>query len=123
MQSKERLMRKPEEVAIAFEYFLHVYSEWRRDVGLEKLPKRCVNIHELCNAMTDKHGRICRHVKHIEREDPKEGWQMEMSQSIMGYIVYMIMLTEYYRIDIGDGIITELNKAAQQHAKQETENV
>lgn len=101
-------------VVESFKEFLHYYNSFRKFNGLNKKIK---NIHEIITAMTDKHGRICRYIKHQERKDPKDNWQEEMSASFVGYLVYAIMLFEYYGIDICKGMEKELNEAAKQHGK------
>jgi hypothetical protein len=97
--------------------FYDSYGQWRKNNGLAR---KIGNIHEICNAMTDKHGRICRYVKHQERQDPKEDWPQGLIEALMGYFVYSAMLLEYYKLKEPEqlnGFLSELNKAVQQHKK------
>lgn len=103
-----------EKVADVFKCFHGTHKEFRKQNGLENKIK---NVHEILVGMTDKHGRICRYIKHQERNDPKDNWQEEMSSSLTGYIVYALMLFEYYGIDISKGMVKELNEALKQHGK------
>lgn len=100
------------DVVEAFEVFLGCYNQFRISNGLKNKIK---NVHEILTAMTDKHGRICRYIKHQERNDPKDNWQKEMVSSLTGYIIYMTMLLSYYGIDIKEGVISELNESIKQH--------
>ena len=104
----------PKVVACEFKAFEDTYKLFREDSGLNKKVK---NIHEILTAMTDKHGRICRYIKHQERKDPKDNWQEEMASSLTGYLSYALMLFEYYGIDISKGMEKELNEAIKQHKK------
>ena len=106
---------EPFEVVKLFEEFLCMYNDFRKTNGIKKKIK---NVHEILTGMTDKHGRICRYIKHQERKDPKPDWPKGMIEAMTGYIVYLIMLLEYYKIDdIGEGMINELNEAIKQHRK------
>jgi len=102
------------EVIWAFNKFLEAYNIFRKNNGLKS---RIKNVHEIITAMTDKHGRICRYIKHQERKDPKPDWPNGMTMAASGYIVYLIMLLNYYGIDIQDGMDKELNEAVKQHKK------
>lgn len=105
----------PHKVAAAWsDYFLDMYQEFRISNGLTKKIK---NVHEILTGMTDKHGRICRYIKHQERKDPKSDWPKGMTAAMTGYIVYMIMLLEHYKIDIEEGMAEELSEALKQHKK------
>jgi len=92
---------------------VNAIAEFRNDHQL-KTPS---SMHEVCNAMSDKHGRVCRYVKHIERIDPKPEWKEEMATAMAGYIVYMVMLARHYGIHMGKGLEDELKKAIEQHSK------
>jgi len=105
----------PASVASSFRDFVRQYHLFRKAYGLRGSIK---NVHEVCNSMTDKHGRVCRYVKHQSRQDPKSDWPVGMIEAMMGYMVYMVMLLNYYEInskDLESGIINELEKALQQH--------
>ena len=97
-----------------FKHFLNSYDYWRHTNGLSANLK---NIFETTTSMQDKLGRICRHVKHQERNDPKSDWPEGMTTEMAGLLVYMILLMNYYEIDIAEGMKLELEKAVQQHAK------
>jgi len=97
----------------AYKRFLSEYKLFRSKTSLKD--KRVNNVHEFLTAMTDKHGRICRFIKHQERNDPKENWKEEMSQSLTGYIAYAILLMEHYDITIDSGMKKELEEAIKQH--------
>lgn len=108
---------KSEDVVNALSGFFHTYEQWRNQNGLSGTID---NVHEICNAMTDKHGRICRQIKHVERNDPKSDWPDGMTEAMMGYLVYMIMLMNKYAStkEAGayrQGLLNELNSAVEQH--------
>jgi len=105
----------PLDVVEQFEVFIRCHRDFRKYFGLKN---KIANIHEILVAMTDKHGRICRYIKHQERKDPKDNWKSEIISSLTGYIVYALMLMEYYRIDISEGMEKELNEAIKQHGKK-----
>lgn len=102
----------PEEVVLDFDLFLATYKLFREDYELDN---SITNIHEILTAMTDKHGRICRYIKHQERNDPKDNWQEGMSMALTGYLVYAILLFEHYGIDTREGMIKELSESIKQH--------
>jgi len=106
---------RPEEVVEAFNDFLTLYDFFRRENGLSS---HIDNVHEIITSMTDKLGRICRYVKHFERNDPKEDWPDGMTEEMSGLLVYMIILKNYYGVDISNGMKKELNKAVEQHSKK-----
>ena len=74
----------PQDVVDSFNEFLKRYDQFRKQNGLSS---HISNVHEILTGMTDKHGRICRQVKHTERNDPKSDWPVAMTESIYGYIV------------------------------------
>jgi hypothetical protein len=101
-----------EEVVEAFEDFLAKYDDFRANAGFSsKLP----DIYEITTAMSDKHGRICRQIKHAERNDHKPDWPLGLTESLIGYIVYSTMILKKYDIDIAEGLRNELNEAVKQH--------
>ena len=102
-------------VVESFEKFLLDYNLLRKMSGLDK--NKISNVHEILTGMSDKHGRICRYIKHQERQDPKSDWPKGMSSAMVGYIIYALMLLEHYNIDIKDGMLEELNEAIKQHRK------
>lgn len=104
-----------EDVVGQFLLFILAYRRWRNENGLSYTID---NVHEICNAMTDKHGRICRQIKHISRSDPKDDWPLGMTEAMTGYLVYMNMLLEKYDISISDGMLHELEEAVKQHSKK-----
>jgi len=81
------------------------------------------NIHEIATAMSDKHGRICRHIKHVERRDPRSDWPTDALESIAGYLAYVAMFLNHYWKDnfydrMESSMLNELEKAIQQHSKK-----
>lgn len=100
------------DVERSFEFFLEELAKVRRDNNLSGEIK---NPHEVCNAMTDKHGRVCREVKHFERNDARPGWPVEAGEEISGYMAYAFMLADHYGIDIVACFCSELEKAIEQH--------
>jgi len=107
-----------EEVVDQFLTFMGEYTLWRKQNGL---PDASESVDRICNCMTDKHGRICRQIKHQERNDPKSDWPLGMTEAIMGYLVYMMMLLEKYGDsvniqEIHQGFYNELNAALDQHS-------
>ena len=104
-----------EELVSKFKAFLFIYDIFRRERGL---PAHVKNIFEVTSSMSDKLGRICRYVKHQERNDPKEDWPDGMTTEISGLLVYMIMILDYYNVDISSGMTLELKKAVKQHSKK-----
>jgi len=106
---------KAEKVVNAFKEFDFLYSAFRQD---NKLADNIDNVFEITSAMSDKLGRICRYIKHQERNDPKPDWPDGMTIEMSGLLLYMMMLLSYYKIDIGKGMELELNKAVQQHRKE-----
>lgn len=103
----------PEKVVGAFNSFLHDYDVFREANGLSGSIN---NVYEILAAMTDKLGRIARQVKHQERNDPKPDWPDGMTIEMAGLVIYMIILKNYYNVDISEGMKQELEKAIEQHA-------
>ena len=99
-----------------FKDFVREYATWRKQNGLGDT--KITNVHEMLTGMTDKHGRICRQVKHKERKDQKEDWPEGATESIAGYLFYSILLMENYDMDIFCGMDKELYEAAKQHRKE-----
>jgi len=104
------------DVVYLFNNFLSGYDKFRKDNGLSGSVD---NVYEVLTAMADKLGRICRQVKHQERNDPKPDWPKGMTTEMAGLMVYMIMLKNFYDVDISDGMKIELDKAVEQHSKKE----
>jgi hypothetical protein len=103
----------PKDVAKSFENFVGILELFRQMHGL-KSPKK--GAFEICTAMSDKLGRICRQVKHAERGDPKPDWPEGMTREIMGLLAYMIMLTQYFKVDMTKGMVAELESTIRQYA-------
>ena len=101
-----------EEVAQALREFIRLHSLYKSDHGIKNT---IGNIHEVCNSMTDKHGRICREIKHAERKDPRPNFPQEMGEHLAGYVNYGLMLMRHYSVDFATGMIKELEKASAQH--------
>ncbi len=72
---------------------------------------------EICIAMSDKFGRICRQIKHMERSDPKPNCEEELLQELCGFIIYSNMLLNHYKIKpkLLLAMKSELTKAVNQH--------
>jgi hypothetical protein len=70
--------------------------------------------------MTDKHGRICRHVKHVSRNDPKADWPNDALESMVGYLAYMDMLMTVYGLhpSMPQAMHVEMCKAIKQHSQK-----
>lgn len=103
-------------VVDAFEKFLLSYNLYRRMADLNN--KKIENVHEILTGMTDKHGRICRYIKHQERKDSKSDWPQGMTQGATGYLVYLILLLDHYNLKIKDGMISELKEAIKQYGSR-----
>ena len=103
-----------EELISEFKTFLLIYDIFRKEQGLSA---NLENVFEITTSMQDKLGRICRYVKHQERNDPKPDWPEGMTMEMAGLLVYMIILLNYYDVDISDGMRLELKKALKQHVK------
>ena len=101
-----------EDVAKAWEQFLNVYEDFREDNGL--IGSKYGGF-ELCTSLSDKHGRICRQIKHKERDDPKSDWPEGMTEAMVGYVIYLVMLLEKYNIDMAEGWRNELGSALRQY--------
>jgi hypothetical protein len=101
------------DVIDGFNDFLDTYDEFRNAHGLSG---SISNVHEIIASMTDKLGRIARYVKHQERNDPKPDWPEGMTTEIAGLLVYMIILKNFYNVDISKGMKIELEKAIEQHS-------
>jgi len=77
---------------------------------------------EVCTSLSDKHGRICRHLKHVERNDPKDNWPDELIESFQGYLAYFGMIIDKYDIQpsqLEKSIVDELMKSVEQHSNKE----
>ena len=103
---------KVKHVVQAWLNFLKVYRMFREDNGLIK---NDYSGFEICTSLSDKHGRICRQIKHAERNDHKSDWPEGMTEAIGGYLVYVIMLLEHYKLDMNDGLKNELESALRQY--------
>lgn len=103
-----------DELVSEFNRFLFLYDSFRKE---NNLSGKIENKYEITTSLADKVGRICRQVKHAERNDHKSDWPDGMTEDIAGVIVYLIILKNSYDIDLSDGIKSELEKAVQQHSK------
>jgi len=97
-----------------FQNFIDTYEAWRLRVGLDGTID---NVYEILAAMSDKLGRICRYVKHQERNDPKPDWPEGMTTEMTGLLAYMILLKNHYNVDLVKGMGLEFDKAVEQHGK------
>ena len=112
---------KVEDVVEHWEIFLSWYKAWRKQNGLED--KKIENIYEVLTGMTDKHGRICRQVKHKERKDAKNDWPEGMTSSMFGYFAYMVMVLDNYDESLADGMRAEMEETVKQHVKKRKDDV
>lgn len=103
------------EVVKRFKIFLRSYQLFRVS---NELPEINGSIYEITTAMQDKLGRICREIKHKERNDPKENWPNGLAESSTGLLLYLAMALENYDLDIEEGMLNELNEAVAQHGKK-----
>jgi len=108
------------DVLKAWTKFLNTYRQFRRDNGLKKGD---YNAFEICTSLSDKHGRICRQIKHTERNDSKDDCPNGMTEAMAGYIFYMEMLLDKYGTDMTVGLKNELESAIRQYQKPVEENV
>jgi len=117
MTKLEELQIQADKTTRSFMQYLNDLQRFKQLAGL----KDVTNVHEICNSMTDKHGRICRHVKHMERKDPKPEWPDEVCESIAGYMAYTLMLINFYGPEVYDKMfpcmLKELEKSIKQHSK------
>lgn len=105
----------PEKVVSTFNSFLYQYDLFREKNGLSGSVD---NVYEALTAMSDKHGRICRQVKHFERDDAKSDWPEALTESLVGYLIYSLMILKKYDLDITDGMTQELQNAVEQHGEK-----
>ena len=103
-----------EDVVASFENLLKVYELFRLDNGLGDSPK--INGFEICTALMDKNGRIARHIKHFERNDPKKDWPDGMVEAITGWIVYVMMMINSMDLDASCGMTKELQSGLKQYS-------
>ena len=106
----------PIDVVESFNRFLDTSCRFRVAYGLSETLD---NPYEILTGMTDKLGRICRYVKHQERNDPKPDWPDGMAEEMAGLIAYLILLKDYYGLEIYlfRGMTKELMKAVEQHGE------
>jgi len=117
--STEEVEKTIDLVISHFSDFLYEYREFKNLVGL---PKTLDNPLESVTGACDKVGRLIRYVKHNTRNDPKPDWERLMQEEMFGAIAYLVILMEESGFeDISAGMKTELLKAAEQHAKPESE--
>lgn len=75
-------------VARKFVEFLKWYRTFEHKY---KLPVSPCDRSGIGLALNDKAGRIARHIKHVVREDPKQGWQDDVFRQLIGLIIYSIL--------------------------------
>ena len=80
---------EPKDVIKEFKQFLETYKAFKTD---HNLPYSLDNPYEILASMSDKLGRICRYIKHFERNDPKPDWPEGMTTEMTGLLSYMILL-------------------------------
>ena len=108
-----RRLTGSKDVADAWKHFEETYKRFRED---NKLFNGNYNAFEICTALSDKHGRICRQIKHAEREDHKPDWPDGMTEAMSGYLVYTFMLLEKYGCNMEKGLRNELQSAVDQYS-------
>ena len=113
------MSQKPDPVTVnevieTFKNFLLRCDIWRKENGLSG---DIDNAYEITTSLADKVGRICRQVKHQERNDPKPDWPDGMMEDMAGVLAYLIILKNHYNIDISEGMRQEFEKAVEQHSR------
>jgi len=103
-----------EELVKSFKQFLFLYEIFRTE---NKLSGAIDNKYEITTSLADKVGRICRQVKHFERNDPKPDWPDGITEDISGVLIYLILLMNSYGLDLSTGLTNELAKSVEQHSK------
>jgi len=112
--NKRQVKAAAKRAAKSFSQFLTDYDKFRETAGLAWVID---DEYEVCTSMTDKVGRICRHMKHIRRDDPKADWKTEVPESFVGLLLYALMVVEKYDVDIERAFLDEFMKACEQHGK------
>jgi len=100
------------DVINAWDKFILIYRKFRDSSGMSAPD---YSAFEICTSLSDKHGRICRQIKHAERNDAKSDWPQGMTEAMAGYIVYLEMLLDKYKISASDGWRNELESALRQY--------
>ncbi len=103
---------KVQDVINAWDNFIKTYRNFRDSSGMSS-PN--YSAFEICTSLSDKHGRICRQIKHAERNDAKFDWPQGMTEAMAGYIIYLEMLLDKYKISASDGWRSELESALRQY--------
>lgn len=103
------------DVVYKLEEFFKYYDMWRWKNGLSA---KIDNSYEITTSLADKVGRICRQVKHFERNDPKPDWPDGMVEDMAGLIVYLMILKNRFDVDVVNGFLNEMKKAAEQHGSK-----
>ena len=114
MTKEEELELLANRTASAFEEFISCLMQFKKIAGLKTID----NPYEVMTSMSDKTGRICRMVKHVERKDPKIDWRHEILQSLTGYLSYSEMLIQKYNMIniLHSAMMSELQGSVSQHA-------
>jgi hypothetical protein len=100
------------DVVKSWSNFLNTYRKFRES---NEMKEPSYSAFEICTSLSDKHGRICRQVKHAERGDHKFDWPAGMTEAMAGYIVYLEMLLTKYKLSASDGWVNELESALSQY--------
>jgi len=104
------------DVIYRLEQFIMYYDMWRWKKGLSA---NIENTYEITTSLADKVGRICRQVKHFERNDPKPDWPHGIVEDMAGIITYMVILKNRLELnDVSDGFLSEMKKAVEQHGEK-----
>jgi len=87
--------------------------------------KKLENVHEPVSGIVDKLGRLVRHVKHNDRNDPKPNYPDDAAESFQGILSYLDMIMENFddlsEEELTDGMLREMLKSVKQHTKKEGE--
>ena len=90
------------------------FRKFQKMVGLGPIP----NKHEPVSGCVDKLGRLTRHVKHNDRNDPKPDFPHAAVRAYAGLLAYLDIIMEELDIsdaDFVEGFSQELMKSAEQH--------
>lgn len=90
------------------------FRKFKDIVGLKPIP----NKHEPVSGCVDKLGRLTRHVKHNDRNDPKPDFPHAAVRAVAGVLAYLDMIVEDMDIseaDFVEGFSQELMKSVDQH--------
>ena len=99
----------------ALRHFLKVYYKFK---DAYNLPHTVDDPRDEALGLIDKAARVARAIKHNERADPLPDWEMFMEQNMFGTLAYLVMISFTYDRIWDKGVIAELKKAVEQHARK-----